>query len=76
MQTKVSVRWQTVIPKGIRKALNIAPGSQLNWELKDGFIVVCPLCPDPVKASLGLLRGRVGTSTLLSERKLERERER
>ncbi|HEX9734916.1 MAG TPA: AbrB/MazE/SpoVT family DNA-binding domain-containing protein [Thermoanaerobaculia bacterium] len=77
MQTTISTRWQTVIPRKIRQELAIEPNSKLEWELKDGFVQVRPIPADPVKASLGLLRGRgLTTEDLLAERRRERARER
>lgn len=76
-QTTVSVRWQTVIPREIREALNIVPNTRLEWRVKDGVIVVYPIPPDPVHAALGMLKGRgLTTETLLAERRLQRQRER
>ena len=77
MQTTVSVRWQTVIPREIRQKLAIEPNSKLDWELKDGFAQVRAIPADPVRASLGLLEGRdLTTESLLEERRRERSRER
>ncbi len=76
LQTTVSIRWQTVVPREIRRQLAIEPHSKLKWELKDGFAQVRALPADPVKASLGLFRGPDLTSeTLLAERRHERARE-
>ena len=76
MQSTVSVRWQTVIPREIRRQLGIEPRSKLEWELKDGFIQVRPIPADPVRASLGLLESRgLSTESLLEERRRERVRE-
>ena len=77
MQTTVSVRWQTVIPREIRRRLGIEPRSKLDWDLRDGFARVRPIPADPVKASLGLLEGRdLTTESLLEERRRERSRDR
>lgn len=76
LQSTVSVRWQTVIPREIRRQLGIEPRSKLEWELKDGFIQVRPIPADPVRASLGLLESRdLSTESLLEERRRERVRE-
>lgn len=75
--TTVSVRGQTVIPREIRRALKIEPESKLEWEIRDGEIVVHPLPPDPIGASRGLLRDRgLGHEELLAERRGERVRDR
>ena len=74
-KTTVSVRWQTVIPREIRQGLDLEPHSKLEWRLKDGYAQVRPLPADPVKASVGILRGHgLTTETLLAERR-ERARE-
>lgn len=74
MKSKVSVRGQTVIPKGIREALGITPETTLHWNLRNGYIVVHPVPKDPVAASVGILRGKGPTvAELLQERRRERE---
>jgi AbrB family looped-hinge helix DNA binding protein len=76
MQTTVSVRWQTVIPQEAREALNIQPNSKLDWEVRDGYLVIHPLPADPVKAARGMFKGRGPTTEeLLAERRRELERE-
>jgi AbrB family looped-hinge helix DNA binding protein len=76
MQTKVSVRGQTVIPRPIREALGITPATRLQWMIKDGVIIVLPIPPDPVHAAVGVLKGRgPSTADLLMERKAQREQE-
>ncbi len=76
MKTTVSVRGQTVIPHEIREALEIHPQSKVEWELRAGGAFLRPVPKDPVRACVGLLRGRgLGTSTLLEERRRERARE-
>ncbi|MSQ07020.1 MAG: AbrB/MazE/SpoVT family DNA-binding domain-containing protein [Dehalococcoidia bacterium] len=76
MQSKVSVRGQTVIPREIRKLLGITPESVLCWQVEDGVIKVYPVPADPVRASLGLLKGRDSLDEFLDERAKERARER
>jgi AbrB family looped-hinge helix DNA binding protein len=74
--TTVSVRGQTVVPREIRRALNIEPESKLAWEIRDGEIVVHPIPANPVLAARGILRGRgLGTSDLLHDRRRERAKE-
>jgi bifunctional DNA-binding transcriptional regulator/antitoxin component of YhaV-PrlF toxin-antitoxin module len=76
MQSKVSVRGQTVIPREIRKALGITTDTVLQWSVKNGVLLVYPVPKDPVAASIGILRGRgPSTQELLEERRRERERE-
>ncbi|HSF43723.1 MAG TPA: AbrB/MazE/SpoVT family DNA-binding domain-containing protein [Thermoanaerobaculia bacterium] len=81
MRTTVSVRWQTVIPQEVREALRIEPNSKLEWEVKEGFILVHPIPADPVRASLGFFRDLDSskkpslTRELLAERRRDRERD-
>jgi len=74
VRTSISVRWQTVIPQEVREALHIEPNSKLEWEVKDGHIIVHPIPADPVRASRGMLKG-LSTDDLLAERRRERQRE-
>lgn len=75
-QSKVSVRGQTVIPQEIRDRLGIKPHSKLVWSTRDGIITVVPIPENPLRASLGMLKGRgPGTKELLSERKADLELE-
>jgi AbrB family looped-hinge helix DNA binding protein len=41
-KTKISDGYSTVLPAGIRKALNLAPGDILLWEIEDGRITIRP----------------------------------
>ena len=76
MRTTDSVRGQTVIPRPIREALGITPATQLQWSIQNGTIIVLPIPADPVRAAVGILKGRGPTTTdLLAERKAEREQE-
>jgi bifunctional DNA-binding transcriptional regulator/antitoxin component of YhaV-PrlF toxin-antitoxin module len=75
MQSKVSVRGQTVIPVEIRKALNITPDTVLRWEIENGVVLVYPLPKDPVRASLGILKGKGTFEGFLRDRTEERARE-
>ena len=76
MQTTVSVRGQTVIPRHIREELGITPTTRLEWKVKNGLIIVLPIPSDPVQYAVGILEGRgPSTSDLLSERKADREKE-
>lgn len=76
MFTTVSVRGQTVIPQRIREELNIVPSTRLKWTVQDGVIIVFPIPDDPVRAAIGILKGRgLSTDDLLAERRSQRERE-
>lgn len=76
MLSKISVRWQTVIPREIREQLGLEPDGYLDWEVKNGVIHVYPVPPDPVGSALGMFRDEAfGTAELLEERRREREHE-
>ena len=75
--SKVYERGQTVIPKRIRDALAIEYGARLQWRVHEGVIQVMPVPANPVKASIGLLKGKGPTfAQFLKERQEERRRER
>lgn len=64
----LSPKYQIVIPKEIRKALNLKPGQRLQLTAKDGKIEARPiLTPDQL---IGLLKGR---KPLMLEREPDRE---
>ena len=74
MRTTVSVRGQTVIPHSIREVLGITQATELQWSVRNGMIIILPIPADPVKAVVGILKGRGPTSAdLLAERKAQRE---
>ena len=76
MQTTVSARGLTVIPRPIREALGITPATRLEWQVKDGVILIFPIPSDPVQASVGILKGRGPTTEeLLAERKEQRRKD-
>lgn len=75
MDSRVSVRGQTVIPNEIRKAMGITPNCVLHWKIQDGVIIVYPMPRDPVRASLGILRGKGSMEEFLRERRQERTKE-
>ena len=75
MQTKVSVRGQTVIPSKIRKSLSITSATVLHWKVRNGVIKVYPVPSDPVKAPRGILRGKWSYDAFLRDRNRERGQE-
>ena len=76
MKSSVSVRGQTVVPQEIREKMGIEPRSKLEWQIVNGQIIVTPIPADPVRASVGLLKGKGLTiEDLLTERTKERRRE-
>ena len=75
MQSKVSIRGQTVIPNLIRKAFGITVNSLLYWKVQDGLILVYPLPADPVQSSLGVLREKGSFEEFLRDRNEGRSNE-
>jgi AbrB family looped-hinge helix DNA binding protein len=76
MKTTVSSRGQTVVPQEIRERMGIVPQTRLEWQIREGVIVVYPIPPDPIQAAVGLLKGQGPTTDdLLAERGRERRRE-
>ena len=75
MQSKVSIRGQTVIPNSIRKAFVITANSLLYWKVQDGLILVYPLPADPVQSSLGVLREKGSFEEFLRDRNEGRSNE-
>jgi AbrB family looped-hinge helix DNA binding protein len=75
METKVTRRWQTVVPADIRQRYRIKEGDTLVW-LDDGQMIrVVPVPADPVKALRGRGKGQGLTRKLLESRQKDRERE-
>ena len=71
-----SSRGQIVIPKDVRKKLNIHPGKKLLIKAKEDSAILLPLPDDPVDHFCGIFqKGSSLTRELLSERKKERDRE-
>ncbi|MDO8673978.1 MAG: AbrB/MazE/SpoVT family DNA-binding domain-containing protein [Dehalococcoidia bacterium] len=74
--SKVSIRGQTAIPRELRQALGIKPGTKLAWNIRQGALMATPAAEDPVKAVRGMLKGKTsGSAGLLEERRKERQRE-
>jgi AbrB family looped-hinge helix DNA binding protein len=76
VQSVVSTKGQTVVPREIREALGLKPQSRLMWTLKDGTVVIRALPDNPIDAAMGALKGRgISTAKLLEERRKDREKE-
>jgi len=76
MKTTVSSRGQTVVPQEIREQMGIVPQTRLEWQVREGVIIVYPVPPDPIQAAVGLFEGQGPTTDdLLAERHRERRRE-
>ena len=49
MQTVITSKFQTTIPKKIREKLLLSVKDTLNWEIEDGRIIVSPMQTDFLK---------------------------
>lgn len=71
-----SSRGQIVIPKNIRKRLNIFPGKKLLIKVEKDQAIITPLPDDPVEFFCGFLKARSSlTKALINERHKERNHE-
>jgi len=71
-----SSRGQIVIPKDVRKKLNILPGKKILVKAEGDRAILLPLPDDPVEHFCGIFqKGPSLTKALFSERKKERDRE-
>ena len=77
MQSVVSVKGQTVVPKEVREALGIKTGTKLTWYVKEHSAIVYAVPDDPVRAAMGMLKGSGFTyEDFMRVRNEERKRER
>jgi AbrB family looped-hinge helix DNA binding protein len=77
MQSIVSVKGQTVIPKEVREALGIKEGTKLTWYVKPHSATVFVVPEDPVRAAMGILKDSPLTfEDFMRDRNEERKRER
>jgi AbrB family looped-hinge helix DNA binding protein len=73
---KSSSKGQVVIPREVRQALGIAPGTRFDVRVEGNEIVLFPLPGDPVRALRGILKGRPSlTQGLLQDRRAEYARD-
>ena len=71
-----SSRGQIVIPKDIRKRLNISPGKKLLIKAEKDQAIIMPLPDDPVEYFCGFFKDKSSlTRALIKERIKERKRE-
>jgi len=71
-----SQRGQIVIPKQVRKKLQIGPGKRLLLKTEGNRIVLTPLPDDPVEHFCGIFKGGPSlTRALLEERRKDQDRE-
>jgi len=72
----VSSRGQIVIPKNIRRRLNIFPGKKLLIKTEKDQAIITPLPDDPVEFFCGFFKKRSSlTKALINERCKERNHE-
>jgi AbrB family looped-hinge helix DNA binding protein len=76
MRSRVSVRGQTVIPAEVRRKFGITSRDTLDWAIQDGDVVVRKIPADPLRASLGILKGKGTVEEFLADRAEERRKER
>lgn len=73
---KTSARGQIVIPKDIRKKLNIKPGKRLLLKVEGDQAIIRPMPDDPVEEFCGYFsEGSSLTNALLDERQKDKRRE-
>ncbi len=73
---KTLAKGQVVIPKEIRQALGIAPGTKLHVRVEGKEVVLFPLPADPIRALRGIAKGGPSlTKALLEDRREELKRE-
>jgi len=58
MQTVITSKFQTTIPKKIREKLLLSVKDTLNWEIEDGRIIVSPMQTDFLKHKNSLRIGQ------------------
>ena len=71
MLTKLSSRGQLVIPKAIRQALGLRPGTQFHIRLMEGRILLEPVIP----SLIGALYGKYPDADFLADLEAEHQRE-
>jgi len=71
MVVRLSSKGQLVIPKSIRDALGLRPGTQFNINLTEGKILLEPISP----AAIDVLYGKYGGVDFLAELEAEHRRE-
>lgn len=73
---KTSAKGQVIIPKEIRRALGIRPGTKFHVRIEGKEVILFPLPNDPIRALRGIVKdGRSLTKALLKDRREDLERE-
>lgn len=70
MLTRLSSKGQLVIPKAVRQALGLRPGTEMYVRLVEGKIVLEPVMPSPIAA----LYGKYREADLLTDLEAEHRR--
>jgi len=71
MLTRLSSKGQLIIPKAIRQALRLQPGTQFNIQLTEGKILLEPVMPSSIEA----LYGKYAEVNLLANLETEHQQE-
>jgi AbrB family looped-hinge helix DNA binding protein len=71
----ISNKGWVVIPAGLRKKYNLAPGSQVRVVDYGGVLTLVPALPDAVSDAAGMVKGAASlTAALLTEHRAEAAR--
>ena len=73
---RLSSKGQVVLPKTLREALHLQPGTQFDVRVVDGAILLQPLAADPVRALYGRYAGVDFLGELEAEHRHEVESDR
>ena len=68
-ETKITTKYQTTIPREVRKYLDIKPGKEVEWHIVKSMVVVeSPMrIKDPVKVLTSQIKLNVDAVKLLKE---------
>jgi AbrB family looped-hinge helix DNA binding protein len=69
--TRLSSKGQLIIPKAIRQALKLQPGTEFQITLSEGKILLEPVAPLPIEA----LHGKYADSDFLADLETEHQQE-
>jgi AbrB family looped-hinge helix DNA binding protein len=72
MLTKLSSKGQVVIPKSIRKALDLRPGTEMHIEVEDRKIIIEPVA---LRSPIDALYGKYADADLLTDLEAEHRQE-
>lgn len=68
MVSRLTVKGQVTIPKPLRESLGLEPGHELEFEEREGALLVRRRAPvDPLRQLVGLVRSRVDVDAYLEE---------